>query len=158
MTGSIVGLFSAPNGGVPKASVDSLGVTNEGCIGDKQNDRASHGGPQRAVCLLCTEIMEELQAEGHPIDGGTTGENLLIRGIDRDELKEGTVLKTSDVTLRITRDATPCRTIQDSFIDNNYAIFSHRLIPNRTRWYAEVIQEGTLSVGEAISIVSTNAL
>jgi MOSC domain-containing protein YiiM len=152
MTGSIVGLFASPNGGVPKASVDSLVVMREGCIGDKQNDRSTHGGPQRAVCILQAELLEELQEEGHPIGSGTTGENLLIRGIARDEMKVGTILKTSNVKLRITRDASPCRTISDSFTDKDYATFSHRITPNRTRWYAEVIQEGTLSTGDAIII------
>ena len=154
MTGSVEGLFVAPLGGVPKGMVESLQVTTNGCIGDRQNDLKHHGGPSRAVCLMSTDVMEILQAEGHPIAGGTTGENLVIRGIDWDELDVGTILVTQHVKLRITGDAPPCKTIKASFINGNFMALSHKKTPQQTRWYAEVIQEGMMHLGESINIDS----
>ena len=52
MQGSIVGLFAALEGGVPKPSVQTLHIVESGCIGDQQNDTKHHGGPNRAVCLF----------------------------------------------------------------------------------------------------------
>ena len=92
MQGSIMGLFASPTGGVPKPFVEHLQVTVNGCIGDRQNDLKHHGGPRRAVCIMTSDVLEQLQAEGHPIEGGTTGENLLIAGIPRTSLDVGAVI------------------------------------------------------------------
>lgn len=152
MIGSIEGLFASPIGGVPKPRVDTLQVTINGCEGDRQNDLKHHGGPSRAVCLMSMDVMERLQDEGHPISGGTTGENLLISGIAWTEFKVGSVIQTGEVTLRITSDAPPCKTIKASFLDDRFQALSHKVMPQKTRWYAEVIREGVLQNGEAIQI------
>lgn len=154
MAGSVEGLFVAPLGGVPKSMVDSLHVTANGCVGDRQNDLKHHGGPTRAVCLMSTDVLELLQEQGHPIAGGTTGENLLIRGIAWNELDVGTILATEHVRLRITGDAPPCKTIKASFVKGNFMALSHKKTPQQTRWYAEVVREGMMHRGESIEIKS----
>ena len=156
MIGSIEGLFVAPLGGVPKGMVESLQVTTNGCVGDRQNDLKHHGGPTRAVCLMTTDVLEGLQEQGHPIDQGTTGENLLIRGIAWHELDIGTILVTEHVRLRITGDAPPCKTIKASFVKGNFMALSHKRKPQQTRWYAEVLEEGMMHRGESIKIDSLN--
>ena len=65
-----------PEGGVPKHSVDSAFLRKEGVEGDRQNDLKHHGGPDRAVCLFSSEVIEELRAEGHPNEAGFVGENV----------------------------------------------------------------------------------
>lgn len=152
MDGSIEGLFASPNGGVPKPRVETLRVTINGCEGDRQNDLKHHGGPSRAVCLMSLDVMQELQDQGHPISGGTTGENLLISGIAWSELNVGSFIQTGEVTLRITSDAPPCKTIKTSFLDGKFKALSHKMMPQKTRWYAEVIREGVLHQGESIRI------
>lgn len=156
MAGSVEGLFVAPLGGVPKGLVDSLQVKVNGCVGDRQNDLKHHGGPTRAVCLMSTDVLERLQKQGHPIDQGTTGENLLIRGIAWDQLDVGTILRTEHVRLRITGDAPPCKTIKASFLQGNFMALSHKKKAQQTRWYAEVLQEGVMHRGESIEIQSLN--
>ena len=156
MAGSVEGLFVSPLGGVPKGMVDSMQVTINGCLGDRQNDLKHHGGPARAVCLMSTDVMELLQVQGHPIAGGTTGENLLIRGIAWNELDIGTILVTHEVKLRITGDAPPCKTIKASFVDGYFMALSHKKRAQQTRWYAEVLQEGMMHRGESIKIDSVS--
>ena len=156
MSGSILGLFASPSGGVPKPRVPSLAVTTDGCVGDRQNDLKHHGGPLRAVCLMTRDVMQMLQHEGHPIQGGTTGENLLIDGIPWTSLTVGCVLRTKDVTIRITGDAPPCKTIKDSFTNHAFKELAHKQTPQKTRWYAEVLQEGTLHLGEPIHLEVIN--
>ena len=41
-----------------------------------------HGGPYRAVCLYAIEAIERLQAEGHPVEPGSVGDNLTTSGIE----------------------------------------------------------------------------
>ena len=154
MMGTIVGLFAAPSGGVPKARVETLLITTTGCAGDKQNDLKHHGGPTKAVCIMAEDLLIELQREGHPIQGGTTGENLLISGIPWNCFHQGYLIKTEEVVLRITGDAPPCKTIKDSFTEGSFKAISHKITEGRTRWYAEVIEEGRLHHGENIALES----
>ena len=151
-TGVVVGLHANPNGGVPKHPVSTLRVHTHGCSGDQQNDRRHHGGPERAVCLMAEEVLKGLVADGHPISPGSTGENLLIAGIEPTTYGPGVRLKfEGDVVLEITSDAPPCKTIAASFIDGTFRSLSHKRQATVTRWYARVVEEGTLVLGQSVS-------
>ena len=78
VSGSIAGLFSTTVGGVPKPRVDALDVTTNGIRHEIIRDKKHHGGTEKAVCLMSVETMEHLQSLGHPIHGGSTGENILM--------------------------------------------------------------------------------
>lgn len=155
LTGSVLGIFATEEGGVPKPSVDSIDVRLNGVFGERIRDTKHHGGPKRAVCILSNQTLEFLQNEGHPISGGSTGENLLI-DVDEEFLRPGVRLKFANVELEITSPAPPCRTIQASFTNGDFKQLSHKLNPQRTRWYAQVIQEGMIHVDEVVDI-SSNA-
>ncbi len=154
MAGVVVGLHVNPNGGVPKHAVQSIEIRPEGCVGDKQNDRKHHGGPRRAVCLLERRGMEHLQSAGHPIQPGSTGENILLDGLDEGSLSIGCSLAVGDVVLSITGDAPPCKTIQASFTDGSFKQLSHKRLHGQTRWYASVVEAGTVQLGDAIHLLS----
>ncbi|MFQ5932273.1 MAG: MOSC domain-containing protein, partial [Nitrospiraceae bacterium] len=68
--------ISVSNGGVPKWRVPQARVTRQGVVGDRHQSPQIHGGPDRAVCLFSLEVIEALQAEGHSIAPGASGENL----------------------------------------------------------------------------------
>ena len=76
--GSVVGLFATTVGGVPKPSVESIEVETLGIKDEIIRDKKHHGGASKAVCLLTEEVLQQLQGDGHPIVGGSTGENILI--------------------------------------------------------------------------------
>ena len=150
MQGSILGLFAAPLGGVPKPSVETLHIQEFGCIGDKQSDTKHHGGPNRAVCLFSSEVINHLQIAGHPIYPGSVGENILIQGIAWDAVSIGTQFHFNQVILEITSDAPPCRTIKDSFLNEEFKCISAKINQHSTRWYAKVIQSGEVLIGEDV--------
>ena len=152
MKGVVLGLHVNPDGGVPKHPVDTLSVHREGCVGDKQNDRKHHGGVLKAVSILEQHVMEGLQSEGHPIVPGSTGENVLIGGTSRGDLMIGSLLELGDVLLSITSDAPPCKTIKASFTTGDFNRLSHRKNAGQTRWYARVLREGRISVGDDVAI------
>ncbi len=141
------------NGGVPKLAVGHpvrIGVN--GLDGDRQRDLRYHGGPDRAVCLLAQEIIDDLRGEGHPIDRGTTGENLTISGLDWSLVRTGARLVVGEVELEITKPAQPCKNLVGSFSDEDFSRLSAKLHPGRTRMYARVIRPGVVRPGDPASL------
>ena len=151
ISGSVLGIFATEEGGVPKPSVHSIDVRINGVYGERIRDTKHHGGPERAVCILSNQTLVHLQNEGNPIFAGSTGENLLI-DINENELRPGTRLTFTNVELEITTPALPCKTIKDSFRDGNFKQLSHKLNPQKTRWYARVIKEGIINANETVII------
>ena len=139
-------------GGVPKRPVPFVDVTRLGIRGDAHNDTRFHGGPDKAVCLLALEVIEALRGEGHPIEPGSTGENLTVSGLGLD-FPPGAVLRfAGGVELEITQPTTPCRTIQASFRDADFGHLHAKRDPRRTRHYARVRAVGRVTQGEGVTI------
>ncbi len=139
------------NGGVPKLRVDHpVRIGANGLDGDRQRDLRYHGGPDRAVCLLALEIIDALRAEGHPIDRGTTGENLTVSGLDWSLVQAGARLAIGDVVIEITKPAHPCKNLVGSFLDGDFSRLSAKLHPGRTRMYARVIRPGLVQAGDRV--------
>ena len=92
----------------PKRAVKVAEVGDRGLVGDRQADRRNHGRPLQALCLWSTEVIEALQAEGHPIEPGAAGENMTISGIDWPTLRTGVQLLIGDVLAEVSAYATPC--------------------------------------------------
>lgn len=153
ISGSVVGLFATTVGGVPKPSVDSIDVETLGIKGEIIRDKKHHGGVDKAVCLLTQDVLQQLQDDGHPIVGGSTGENILI-DVPFDSLLPGIQIEFREVKLEITMAASPCKTIGDSFINQNFNAISDKKYPGRTRWYARVLVEGTVQQNEQLTINS----
>lgn len=140
-----------PEGGVPKYPVTSAEVTMNGVIGDKQRDRRYHGGPLRAVSLYSYELIQALQAEGHPIAPGTTGENLTISGLDWERIQIGDCLRVgSRVRIEITSHAVPCKNIAGSFVEGYFTRIAQKVHPGWGRLYARVLTEGMVQAGDAV--------
>ncbi|MBV9470353.1 MAG: MOSC domain-containing protein, partial [Abitibacteriaceae bacterium] len=131
--------------------VPNARITVNGVVGDKQRDLRYHGGPLRAVCLFSYEQIQALRAEGHPIEPGTTGENLTVSGLDWPNLHKGDLLRIGDeVQLEITSYAAPCHNIRGSFQDGEFKRMSQKLHPGWSRIYTRVLQEGTVREGDVV--------
>jgi MOSC domain-containing protein YiiM len=154
-TGQVVQINVNPQGGVPKQPIASARITAKGVAGDKQRNRRFHGGPQRAVSLYSHERIQALQAEGHPIRPGSTGENLTIGGLDWAALKVGDRLQVGDqLRIEITGYAAPCSNIIASFADGAITRISQKLHPGWSRLYARVLSEGEVQVGDVVVATS----
>ena len=120
MLAKVTGLHTS-DGGVPKLPVEVLEITTNGCIGDSQNDLKHHGGVEKAVCIFQQEIIEKLNHEGHPISAGSTGENVLIQGIEIGEIQPGTIVKfPNELALLITFICPWCKLSAES---ERYTVF-----------------------------------
>ncbi|MET0556496.1 MAG: MOSC domain-containing protein [Vicinamibacteria bacterium] len=144
--------INTSRGGVPKRPQPEAAVTADGLAGDRQRNRRYHGGPLRAVSLYSLERIRALQAEGHPADVGTMGENLTIAGLDWDRVRTGVRLAVGPVVLEVTKDAPPCKTIAGSFRDGAFARASQKVRPGWSRFYARVIREGVVRVGDVVAL------
>lgn len=142
------------NGGVPKLPITEGAVTQLGIFGDAHHDMVHHGGPSRAICLYSLEQIQVLQTEGHFIQPGDIGENVTTVGIDLSELDVGDRLQLGEnVLIEITSFATPCSNIKFAFAGGAIQRVSQKTNPGWSRLYASVLQEGTIRVGDMVSIV-----
>ena len=152
--GSVVSV-NVSAGGVPKGRVEVAIVSQYGLVGDAQNDKKHHGGPERAVCIFAIERIRALQAEGHPIDVGTAGENLTLEGIDWDTVVPGARFRIGPaVVLEVASFTNPCKTIKDSFIEGRFVRIAEKLHPGWSRVYARVLTEGEVRPGDAVELIS----
>ena len=141
-------------GGVPKRRVNDAKVSRLGLLGDTQNDKKNHGGPERAVCVYSLERIQALQQEGHPIDVGTAGENVTLEGIDWDLVVPGARLKLGEeVVLEVASFTSPCKTIKASFVDGEFVRISQKLHPGWSRVYARVLSEGEIHFGDHVEVI-----
>lgn len=154
----IVHAINVSNGGVPKLSREAAEIRAAGVEGDRQEDRVFHGGPDRAVCLYSLELIEALQGEGHPIVPGAIGENLTLHGIEWTGIRPDARLEIGDVLLEVTRATTPCHKIAAAFTDGEFTRVSHKVHPGWSRYYARVLREGTVTVGDRVQLVPVRLL
>lgn len=141
------------DGGVPKLPVPEARVTIEGVAGDRQRNREVHGGVDRAVCLFSLEVIESLQAEGHSIKPGASGENLTIAGLTWAALKPGDRLRIGDtVLLEIVSHTSPCKYNARWFANGDFSRISQKVYPGWSRLYARVLAEGVVRTGDRVTV------
>ena len=153
-TGTVEQL-NVSGGGVPKTPVDSVEVDFRGITSDKQNNRVHHGRPFQALCLWSAEIIDDLAAQGHPIAAGKAGENVTTRGIEWTSLTMGTQLRIGDVLAQISAMAVPCGHQAQWFTDRDYSRLHHEN-GDISRLYATIIEPGTITTGDAITVEPGN--
>ena len=152
MDGRVLQVNVSP-GGVPKHPVDRAWVREQGLDGDAHQHRYVHGGPHRAVSLLGIEAIERVQADGHPIEPGSVGENLTTTGIELSGLPIGARLAIGDsLVLELSAAAGPCDVIKGSFRDGKSGRISILTHPSDSRMYARVVVEGEVCAGDPIIV------
>jgi MOSC domain-containing protein YiiM/GNAT superfamily N-acetyltransferase len=153
MEGRVVQVNVSP-GGVPKLPVERAWVGPLGLEGDRQKHDTVHGGPHRAVALLAIEAIERVQADGHPIEPGSVGENLTTTGIELATLAPGTRLAIGDrLVLEISWPANPCDLIRGSFRGGKSGRISILTHPSDSRMYARTLVEGEVQPGDQIRVM-----
>jgi MOSC domain-containing protein YiiM len=144
--------INVSQGGVPKTGLHEASIGELGLQGDSHRS-STHGGPQRAVCLFSLERILALQAEGHPVYPGSTGENLTLAGVDWSVVTPGVRLRAGgEVELEITQYTKPCAKIRESFRDGMIERMEQDRNPGWSRVYARVVRGGRVRVGDAVSL------
>lgn len=141
---------NASDGGVPKLSIGGADVLYAGLTVDTQANRKHHGRPFQALCLWSSEVIDELAADGHPIEAGSAGENITIAGLDWLTLRPGTLLRIGSVLAEVSFPATPCAKQTRWFADGDFRRIDHDRNPHLVRWYAWVREPGRVDQGDAV--------
>ena len=144
--------INVSNGGVPKLARRSAAVRAGGVEGDRQRDLRYHGGPTRAVSLYSLELIQALQAEGHPVDVGCIGENFTLTGVPWDRMIPGARLQVGEVELELTAYAAPCNNLVPCFAGGKFVRVAQKAHPGWSRLYARVLREGSVQVGDPVSL------
>jgi MOSC domain-containing protein YiiM len=154
---SCVHQINVSDGGVPKLPLHEALITKTGVSGDRQRSLKIHGGPERAVCLYSWELIKALQAEGHMIYPGSSGENLTLSGLTWSDLEPGDRLAIGEaVILEIAGYTAPCEHNARWFLNGDYSRISQKRHPGWSRLYARVLSEGRVCVGDAVKLVRSS--
>ncbi len=164
MRGLIVQI-NVSHGGVPKRPVSEAVVTPHGIQGDSWAHPQIHGGPRKALLILCAETVDELRAEGYPVFPGALGENLTVRGLNRQQLRSGQRYRAGEVWFELTTVRSPCSTldvygpsIKDALYDMNVKS-GDATSPRWARggFYAAVTRPGVLRPGDQVVLMDEPA-
>jgi MOSC domain-containing protein YiiM len=147
-----VAQLNVSDGGVPKVPVAEVEVGYRGAADDRQATRRHHGRPWQALCLWSAEVIEDLQAEGHPISPGAAGENVTLAGIDWPSLRPGTQLRVGEVLAELSAWAEPCQKNAQWFVDGDFRRMQHQRHPGSSRVYAWVREPGRIRTGDAVVV------
>jgi MOSC domain-containing protein YiiM len=149
MTAARILQINTSPGGVPKTPITRAEVGKLGIVGDGHRFRL-HGGSEKALLILASEVIDVLKAEGWPLFYGALGENFTTIGLDHRLWQPGRQLLCGDITLELTTPREPCKTL------NPYGRgIQKRLLANRgeSGFYASVITGGILQAGAIIKLV-----
>ena len=141
--GKVIATCTSEIKGVQKKNVHQVCLIEDyGIEGD------AHAGKwHRQVSLLSYDRIQEFRARGAKVEDGAFGENLVVEGIDFKTLPIGTKFKCNDVVLELTQIGKECH--------HGCAIFQAMgdCIMPREGVFARVLEGGTITVGEEMSIV-----
>ncbi len=155
MTYGAIFQINISQGGVPKLAVREAEVTELGLVGDAHHNTKVHGGPTRALCLYALERILALQAEGHPIFPGSTGENLTLVGLDWDAIVPGVRLRLGDtVEIEVTKYTEPCPKVTASFAGADISRMAQDKHPGWSRVYARVVTPGHIAIGDRVTLLA----
>lgn len=99
-------------------------------------------------------MIQELQAEGHPIEPGFAGENLTISGIDWAAMVPGVQLRIgSTVLAEVTAYAIPCKHNAAWFVGGAVKRMSNDRHPGSSRVYTSVSEGGPVVPGDPVVVL-----
>jgi MOSC domain-containing protein YiiM len=160
--GASVVQVSISKGGMPKVAVPYGVVTRLGIEGDVHAHPEVHGGPDKALLLVTSEGIAELQAEGYPVQFGALGENITTRGLDRRMVRVGQRYRVGEIVIEITKVRSPCKSLRKLYGSELPASVYDADVkagdPSSPRWglsgfYASVVQTGTIRPGDPVQFL-----
>jgi len=161
MRGTIVQV-NISAGGLPKRAIEEGLITPLGIEGDLHAHPNIHGGPQQAILIIASEVVDELRARGYPLFFGAMGENLTTRGLPIRDIRMGDQIRAGGALLEITKPRGPCSAL-DVYGDTLKLEVYDRKVKERDytspRWgmsgfYASVVEPGMVRAGDEIMVVS----
>jgi MOSC domain-containing protein YiiM len=150
MRGRLVGIYTASDGGKPMhAHAEIRAIAGAGLEGDRYaigtGEFSDREGAGREVTLVAREAIAAANAEDVAIGEHESRRNLVTEGVDLDALI-GQEFAIGDVVLVAVRDCPPC-----AYLERLTGRPVRRGLRGRGGLRADIVQEGTLRVGDPIS-------
>lgn len=140
--GIVRGICISEKKGTKKTEIPSAEFKkNWGIVGD-----AHAADWHRQVSLLSFEKIEDFREKGAEVDFGAFGENLIIEGFDLRTIPVGSKIAVGKVMLKVTQIGKECHTHCEI-----YKTMGDCIMP-REGIFAEVLEEGTISVGDEVIV------
>ncbi|WP_413376202.1 MOSC domain-containing protein [Alkalihalobacillus sp. 1P02AB] len=131
--------------------VNSLGI-----IGDTQSDLVHHGGVDMAICLYPAEHYSYWEEKlGRNPGQSAFGENLTVSGLSEQDVQIGDVYRIGDVLLEISQPRSPCYKIGLKHNEPKMALWVNE--KGWSGYYARVLHDGEVSVGDELELVERHA-
>jgi MOSC domain-containing protein YiiM len=140
-------------------------LNSDGVDGDRHRDPIHHGGPDKAVLMIASELIDRLIARGFPIFPGALGENLTVSGFDPHLWRAGQRYTIGDARIELTELRTPCMNLdvyRPAIKSELYDAQCHRGDTGSAHWahggfYARVIRPGLIFAGAPVILESDAA-
>ena len=158
----VIAQLNISSGGLPKRAIVEGWITPLGLEGDLHAHPGIHGGPQKAILMIASEVVDALAARGYPLFYGATGENLTTRGIDIRRIRIGDQFRVGGAQIEIVQPRGPCSALDIYGESLKLEIYDRQVQQgdfSSPRWgmsgfYARVTTAGPVCLGDAISLVS----
>lgn len=138
---------------VKSAVQGEVRVTKLGLAGDAQADKRVHGGSEKAVHQFARATYAAL-AEAFPkaevLTPGGLGENLSADDMDESNVFIGDIYQIGSVVLQVSQPRRPCWKINERMGVKGPSLWVQEHA--KTGWYYRVLEEGTLKVGDVITL------
>jgi MOSC domain-containing protein YiiM len=159
-SGTIIQINISP-GGLPKYPVETAEVQQLGIVGDDHRNKKYHGGPQKAILLIASEVIDALREEGWPLFYGALGENFTTRGVDSRLWTAGQRFQCGSAVLELTTPRQPCLNLDVYGKGIQQRIFDKRVknldlsspVWGMSGFYASVIRPGKVQKMDIIKRV-----
>jgi MOSC domain-containing protein YiiM len=151
MQGEIVQINISP-GGLPKRAITEGWITPLGIEGDLHAHPDIHGGSQKAILIIASEVVDALTARGYPLFYGAMGENLTTRGIDPNQALIGERWAVGSTILEVSEPRSPCYRL--GLRHNDPTMHRAFVAAQRPGTYLRIIEEGDIGAGDRIEVVS----
>lgn len=140
---------------IVKQKHESLQVTKLGATADEQGNKKLHGGVYMALHQYAQNAYQQLSKAfpdtSQDFNIGTIGENLSAPNMQETNVFIGDHYKVGSVILQTVSPRAPCSRINQRY--GKGKIDQYIAEHNLTGWYFSVIQEGTMSTYDDISLI-----
>ncbi len=159
----IIGLYAGkprpfgPRGApssIIKTPVSQLSVSKTGTLEDEQGNKKLHGGPEKVLHQYSVHNYDILKLHFPHVafDYGSIGENMLVAGMQDDNVYIGDRYQVGEVILQVNAPRSPCNKISYRYgIANLDRFVSQQQI---TGWYYRVEQPGIITSDSSVTLLS----
>ena len=145
--GTVLSVNISAEKGTKKKNVGACRLVKDWGIAD--DGHAGHW--HRQLSLLSKKSIEKIRAKGLPVDYGDFAENLSIEGIDLYLLPVGTTLTIgAEAIIRLTQIGKECHARCNIFYQVGDCVMPREGV------FAEVLQEGEVTVGDTIKVMTAS--